>query len=57
VTSLLSWPVQQQVRRSWELQQIPVLNEVLDNENIGEYSLNDDSTSDNDCKQLVNPRD
>jgi hypothetical protein len=38
-----------------EPEQMQALNEVLDNENIDEYSLDDGSISDNDYTQLVTP--
>jgi hypothetical protein len=38
-----------------ELEQIQVLNEVLDDENTGEFSLDDDSVFDSDCTQLGTP--
>jgi hypothetical protein len=38
-----------------ELQQIEVLNEVLDDETISEYSSDDDSVFDCDYTQLVTP--
>jgi hypothetical protein len=38
-----------------ELEQIEVLNDVVDDENISEYSLDDDSVFDNDYTQLVTP--
>jgi hypothetical protein len=38
-----------------ELEQLQVLNEVLDDENISECSLDDDSVFDNDYTQLVIP--
>jgi hypothetical protein len=36
-----------------ELEQVLVLNEVLDIENIGEFSLDGDIVFDSDCTQLV----
>jgi hypothetical protein len=36
-----------------ELEQIQVLNEILDDENTGEFSLDDDSVFDSDYTQLV----
>jgi hypothetical protein len=38
-----------------QLQQMQGLNEVLDNENISEYSSEDDSVFDNDSTQLMTP--
>jgi hypothetical protein len=38
-----------------ELEQIEVLNEVLDNETISEYGLDDDSVFDYDYTRLVTP--
>jgi hypothetical protein len=38
-----------------ELEQMQVLNEVLDNENISEYSLDDDIVFDNNYTQLLTP--
>jgi hypothetical protein len=34
-------------------EQVQVLNEILDYENIGEFSSDDDSFFDNDCTQFV----
>jgi hypothetical protein len=42
-------------RALMELEQIEVLNEVLDDENISEYSSDDDNVFDNDYTQLVTP--
>jgi hypothetical protein len=38
-----------------EHEQVQVLNEVLNNENTGEFSLDDDSIFDNDYMQLMTP--
>jgi hypothetical protein len=38
-----------------KLEQLQVLNEVLDDETVSDYSLDDDSVFDNDYTQLVNP--
>jgi hypothetical protein len=38
-----------------QLQQMQGLNEVLDNENISEYSSEDDSVFDHDSTQLMTP--
>jgi hypothetical protein len=38
-----------------ELGQVQVLNGVLDNENVGEFSSDDDSVFDSDYTQLVTP--
>jgi hypothetical protein len=51
----LSWLAGQQVVRSWSLDKFKFFNEVLDNENIGEFSLDDDSIFGGDYMQLVTP--
>jgi hypothetical protein len=38
-----------------DLESVSVLNEVLNNENIGEFSLDDDGVFDSDYTQLMTP--
>jgi hypothetical protein len=38
-----------------ELKQMQVLNDVVQNENIGDFSLDSDSICDSDYTQLVTP--
>ena len=42
-------------RALMEVEQVTVLNEVLDDETLSNYSSDDDSASDYDYKQLVPP--